>query len=296
MKVYAEQGALLKLAKTATSRVAASNISGCTLHSWAGIPICTPRSTKWGTHPTPEMAAQQKKNILGKLLLIVDEMSMLTTDMLSLLSQVTSIVIGPQESTIPFGGLSVLLSGNFHQFPPVAKQNRALFIQLQPKTHSEIGCNLYLQFETIVTLSKQMRVTDPVWNDILDSSAHGPLTIQERVTIAKMPVNDTAGLLMQCKITIGMEVMVTENVSPTTNLANGSRATVTNITLDPREPSLQTVNDGNIHLLYPPLFILVKLKMSDLPALPHLERQEVPLCPVVHDFCVGGKPRTKISR
>ncbi|KAF8836129.1 hypothetical protein BDN67DRAFT_984167 [Paxillus ammoniavirescens] len=315
------------------------------------------------------MAAQRNKNILGKLLLIMDKMSLLTTDTLSHLSQVTLIVNGVADSSVAFRGLSVLLSGDFHQFPPVKKQNRALFLQSQPTAYSEIGCNLYLQFNTVITLSKQMHVTDPVWNGILgharegectkedlaiicslvltdehcivpdftsplwsdtllitaqnsvrsewnklstikhckshgsphylalseDSSLDGQLTMQEKLTIAKMPINDTAHLPMQCEIVLGMEVMATENISTAANLANGSRGVVTKIFLNPREPREQNIIDRVIHLRYPPVYIALKLKTSDLPVLPLLNHQEVPLCPVIHNFYVGWKPCTRIT-
>ena len=45
-------GASHLLAKTATSGVAASIIRGQTLHSWAALPVFTPRTDKWITHPT----------------------------------------------------------------------------------------------------------------------------------------------------------------------------------------------------------------------------------------------------
>lgn len=67
------------------------------------------------------MAACRTNNMINKYLLANDECSMLTTDMLSDLSQVLSIVLGLPDSSIPFGGLSVVFTGDFHQIPPVSK-------------------------------------------------------------------------------------------------------------------------------------------------------------------------------
>lgn len=117
--LYTHYGMRSALAKTATTGVAASNIGGSTLHSWAGLPACTPRSDTWAIHPNAEMVAQRKRNIIGKRLLIVDEISMLTTDTLADLSRILSIVLGKESSTEPLGGMSILFTGDFHQFPPV---------------------------------------------------------------------------------------------------------------------------------------------------------------------------------
>ena len=159
------------LAKTATSGVAASLIKGSTIHWWAGIPIKTPKSNQWATHPRPDMADCRRANILGKLLLTVNEMSLLMTDNLLLILQVTSIIksINPSiDSTIPFGGLSIVMIGDFHQFPPVGKANRVLFSRRAPLQHSKVGRNLYLQFETVVKLNKQMQIKDVVWTNVLN--------------------------------------------------------------------------------------------------------------------------------
>ena len=60
-KMFDDLGASNLLAKTAMSGVAASIIGGQTLHSWAALPIKTPRSEKWLTHPSKEVLAQRKK-------------------------------------------------------------------------------------------------------------------------------------------------------------------------------------------------------------------------------------------
>ena len=115
------------LAKTAMSGVAASIIGGQTLHSWATLPITTPHSEKWLTHPSKEVQACQKKNTGSTLWLTIDEMSMMTTHLLVHLSQATGVVqtgLTGVEASIPFGGLNVILLGDFHQFPPVASVTR----------------------------------------------------------------------------------------------------------------------------------------------------------------------------
>jgi hypothetical protein len=92
-RMFEDLGAAHLLARTATSGVAACLIGGSTLHSWAGLPPRgMPRSDKWATHPNPDMARRRIHNIKDKLLLVIDEMSMLTLDTLALLSQVIIII------------------------------------------------------------------------------------------------------------------------------------------------------------------------------------------------------------
>ena len=116
------------LAKSALSGVAASVIRGQTLHSWAALPTRTPRSDKWLTHPTKRTDTRRKKTIGDALWLMIDEKSMLTVPTLMHLSQATgSVRTGPSsaETSAAFGGLNVVLLGDFHQFPPVANSKKS---------------------------------------------------------------------------------------------------------------------------------------------------------------------------
>ena len=85
-KTFNNMGASNLLAKTAMSGIAASIIGGQTLHSWAALPITTPCSEKWLTHPSKEVQAHQKKNMGSVLWLTINEMSMMTTCLLVHLS------------------------------------------------------------------------------------------------------------------------------------------------------------------------------------------------------------------
>lgn len=54
----------------------------------------------------------------------MDEASVLTTDLTSMASQVAGQIHagdGSGDSTVPFGGMNVIIVGDFHQFPPVGK-------------------------------------------------------------------------------------------------------------------------------------------------------------------------------
>lgn len=52
------------LAKTAMTGVAASLIGGCTLHSWAGVPVATAKNPDWLQHTGEAMKQKRKDNIL----------------------------------------------------------------------------------------------------------------------------------------------------------------------------------------------------------------------------------------
>lgn len=163
-------GASSLLAKMAMSGVAASIVGGVTLHSWASLPIICPSTNKWVTHPSKVMAARRRANMASVLWLTIDEKSMLNCFQLSQLSQVMSIVrtgIFSVEPSIPFRGVNVALLSDFHQFPPIANSKNVLY-NPSPEIHNaQIGRTLFEQFETVIHLDEQMRITDPIWDSIL---------------------------------------------------------------------------------------------------------------------------------
>lgn len=93
---------------------------------------------------------------------------------------------------MPFGGLSAIILGDFHQFPPIAGQNRALYSQNPRTTKSQLGRNIYLQFDTVVQLKQQIRITDVVWHDILQRARMGACTNDDLTEIRHLVLtNDT---------------------------------------------------------------------------------------------------------
>ena len=103
-----------KIALTAPTGVAACNIRGMTIHAWSGIGL--------GKDPTEQLVGivsrsrDAKKRWLETDILVIDEISMLPAELFDKISQVGSRI---RNNPAPFGGLQVILCGDFYQLPPV---------------------------------------------------------------------------------------------------------------------------------------------------------------------------------
>lgn len=160
------------LVKGAYTGIAASIIDGRTLHVLTAMPLKGVRSAK--TMKRLEKFWKDKKY------LIIDEMSMLSRQFLAKLSKIITTVFSCNEigdSNLPFGGLNVVLVGDFHQFPPVVSGRSAPLYYPNDahfdNTEAMIGRELYEQFQTVVRLQKQIRVEDPIWADLLQHVRYG---------------------------------------------------------------------------------------------------------------------------
>ncbi|RDB17999.1 ATP-dependent DNA helicase RRM3 [Hypsizygus marmoreus] len=176
-KTFEELGIRDKLAKTASSGVAASLIGGETLHSWAGIPVRT-GDGDWTERGDARTQVKRLRNIKGKMMALVDECSMITKEHLCLVSQSAGKVLAGEyrnDSTLPFGAIDFILIGDFHQFPPVKNKSGALYCDrpLTDKTRALIGREIFLQFKKVVILKEQKRIQDATWARILTNLRDG---------------------------------------------------------------------------------------------------------------------------
>ena len=101
-------------AVTASTGIAATHISGFTIHSWSGIGVRN-SLTKYDIQ-----RMKGNKKLLGRIrnahTLIIDEVSMLSANTLGLVDIACRNL---RESPSPFGGLQIVLVGDFFQLPPV---------------------------------------------------------------------------------------------------------------------------------------------------------------------------------
>lgn len=101
---------------TASTGIAATHIGGMTIHSWSGIGIKTSLD-KYGLNKIASSRHIVRRVRRAKVL-IIDEVSMLPPKTLSMIDAVCHEI---KQSSEPFGGIQIILVGDFFQLPPVMK-------------------------------------------------------------------------------------------------------------------------------------------------------------------------------
>jgi len=180
------------LAKCATTGIAATDIGGQTLHSWAGLQIRKKQKNNDGDENGARSGRQKRrKNMEGKEFLIIDEVSMADKKLLYGVSEAAvkcrgELGVGSAEE--PFGSMHVILTGDLHQFPPVGKANLALYVDSPTKDTREevLGREIFKQFETVVILKEQIRVKDKIWMEILNRLRIGECSGEDIDAIRKL--------------------------------------------------------------------------------------------------------------
>ncbi len=146
------------VAITASTGIAATHMNGMTIHTWAGIGIKDSLDTQ-------DLARMYDRKYMREHLdkvkvLIIDEISMLHAKQLELVNQVLKYFKGNE---LPFGGIQVVVAGDFFQLPPVGKPsetNRDKFAFMSAGW-------LEAKFQ-ICYLTEQHRQNDSRLNDILN--------------------------------------------------------------------------------------------------------------------------------
>jgi ATP-dependent DNA helicase PIF1 len=135
---------------TASTGMAAINVSGTTIHSFAGIGI--------GDRPAEDlywkMRTETRNRIRSCKMLAIDEISMLSAETLKLIDEVFKLTRGNKLS---FGGIQLIVIGDFLQLPPVARDAAGN----EAETHFAFESRAWAaaNFETVL-LEKVYRQTD----------------------------------------------------------------------------------------------------------------------------------------
>jgi ATP-dependent exoDNAse (exonuclease V) alpha subunit len=109
---------------TASTGVASVNIGGVTIHSWAGIGNASMPAEEIARFINSGPGTKIRRQIKKAKLLAIDEISMISASVFDLINQVFQLV---RQNELPFGGIQLVVLGDFFQLPPVSKDNQAEF-------------------------------------------------------------------------------------------------------------------------------------------------------------------------
>lgn len=111
-----------KVGITASTGIAATHINGRTIHSWIGMGIAKKMNVK------QVKKILKRKDLLQRIkssqVLIIDEISMLDAACLDLVDKICKAAKNP---FVPFGGIQIVLCGDFFQLPPIGKDAEFAF-------------------------------------------------------------------------------------------------------------------------------------------------------------------------
>lgn len=192
IKLLREHG--VEVAVTASTGIAATHLKGMTIHSWSGVGI-RDALTEWELDALEQKAYLHKRFEKTKVL-IIDEVSMLSAQVLDTIDQVARRMKRSEE---PFGGLQVIFSGDFFQLPPIEKHAQSRMdeqtIFFDDDTVSQVSfafksrawqsCDLHTCY-----LAEQFRQGDDPLLDLLTEMRDGELSEQSLERLRARVVKD----------------------------------------------------------------------------------------------------------
>lgn len=147
---------------TATTGLAATHLGGTTIHSWSGLGVLDELPSGF-----VERLPKGRREIIEKTdILIIDEISMLHDYRLDMVDEVCRLV---RRKDVPFGGIQVVMSGDFFQLPPINRSDsrQGGFV---------VTSNVWRELDpTILYLDEQFRQNDDSLLDILTAMRAGDI-------------------------------------------------------------------------------------------------------------------------
>ena len=148
------------IAVTATTGLAATHLGGNTIHAWSGIGISDQLHPQFDEH----LLKGRRDIIEGTDVLIIDEISMLHDYRLDMVDEVARKV---RRDDRPFGGIQVILCGDFFQLPRVNRNDgrQGSFV---------VNAEVWEEFDPIICyLQEQHRQDDEDFLEILNAMRAG---------------------------------------------------------------------------------------------------------------------------
>ncbi len=161
---------MIPVSITASTGIAAAQLGGTTIHAWSGI-------------GTRSRVTRQDLDFIGKnrrvterikkaRVLIIDEVSMLSGPTLSAVGEVCQYV---RKNNAPFGGLQVVLVGDFFQLPPVFRRDERAGPEIDSQDEEDnspfaYGSRAWRDLDpSVCYLTEQHRQTDTEFSSLLSA-------------------------------------------------------------------------------------------------------------------------------
>ena len=158
----------IQVSVTASTGIAASHINGRTIHSWSGIGInekLTDSQLK---------GLKEKDNLASRIIpakvLVIDEISMLNANRLDLIDQVCKVF---KQDLRPFGGMQVILCGDFFQLPPVSRGDEDSRFVTESKIWNKMDLKIcYLEEQHRQGDKEFLSVLSDIRNNTVNNKTH----------------------------------------------------------------------------------------------------------------------------
>ncbi len=186
----------IPVAITASTGIAATHIGGSTIHSWSGIGI----KYQLTTHDLNSLKEKShiKQRVKNAQVLIIDEISMLTANTLSMIETVCRKIRDNKEI---FGGLQIVLVGDFFQLPPII--SREFYTDQQqslnaPASHFAFSSMIWsaLNLQTCY-LAEQHRQEDSAFLALLSAIRQGAVTTSHHALLQTRSTSKTQSEVTQ---------------------------------------------------------------------------------------------------
>ncbi len=145
-------------AVTASTGIAATHINGHTIHSWSGIGV----RRELTRFDLSRIASNKRvaNRVRSAHTLIIDEISMLSARTFTMVESACRALRG---GTAPFGGLHIILVGDFFQLPPVVARDPLRQSFSEASEHEDTDGTL---FEAHANAQSVFAFNSPVWKSL----------------------------------------------------------------------------------------------------------------------------------
>ncbi|CAM6100618.1 unnamed protein product [Calypogeia fissa] len=171
---------------TASTGLAACALGGTTVHSFAGVGLGT------GKKDVLVERAKGRREVRNRWLyakaLIIDEISMIDGEFFDKLDYIGRIL---RNKSQPFGGIQLVVTGDFYQLPPVNPENPKKYFAFEADCWDKCF-DMQIELKTVFRQSDQEFVA--MLNEI--RRGHCPPSIRDRLQNCSGPVGDKSGIIL----------------------------------------------------------------------------------------------------